>query len=165
MVFCPTSPASCEYYGYKYPYDGTKIIDDERNYDQPSRSSLMARPTAAGRPQDYYPQQSRDYALSNTVRCSLTKCPVNKGGYCEVPSLIQIDGMGRCKTGISFIDDGKPLDRAPPERRDEFTPEWFFNRYDTNCPKLSKQELQDYRSKGLPENWVDDVIRVNLERR
>lgn len=78
MVFNPNSRESCEYYGVPYK---------ERERSVP----------------DYYPDQSRDYALANTVRCACTSCGVNKNGYCEVPSLIEITSGGNCATGQKFI--------------------------------------------------------------
>ena len=89
MVFNPNSRESCEYYGVPF----TK--DEISSY---SNRGLFARPSTP----DYYPDQSRDYALSNTVKCNMTICAVNKNGYCEVPSLIQIDSQGRCETGLKF---------------------------------------------------------------
>lgn len=61
---------------------------------------------------DYYPQQSRDYALSNTIQCECKVCPVNKNGYCEVPSLIQITSGGRCKVGQSFLTNDTPIKKT-----------------------------------------------------
>lgn len=81
MVFNPNSRSSCEYYGVPYK---------ERE-----------REDYTG---DYHVNQSRDYALSNTVKCECTSCHVNKNGYCEVPSLIQISSGGKCKTGEACME-------------------------------------------------------------
>jgi hypothetical protein len=122
-------------------------------------------PRIGGRPVDYYPQQSRDYALANTIKCQCVVCPVNKNGYCETPALIQITSGGKCKTAISFIGESTSRDETTkPEPKDLFTPDWFHNRWDCNCPRLRREEMEDYRD-GHPEKWAEDVIRVNLERK
>jgi hypothetical protein len=106
MVFNPGSQSSCEYYGYEYPYTGKKSErDDYEQTVEDTKRSLVARPS---RPDnytgDYHPNQSRDYALSNTVKCECTSCHVNKNGHCEVPSLINISSGGKCKTGEACME-------------------------------------------------------------
>ncbi len=156
MVFCPSSQSSCEYYGYSYPYTGERL---DENIER--RQLIAPRVPAA----DYYPQQSRDYALSNTIACDCILCPANKNNFCETPALISINGSGQCRTGLSFVEPEKPKkpDECNPEPRNAFTPDWFYNRYDQNCPVLSRKELSTYRSIKMPGNWTEDVIRVNLE--
>lgn len=107
MVFNPNSQSSCEYYGYAWPYTGKKReVDDYEETVQETKHNLIARPSKplpdyGG---DYHTNQSRDYALSNTVKCECTQCHVNKNGCCEVPSLINISTGGQCKTGLACIE-------------------------------------------------------------
>lgn len=99
MVFNPNSQSSCEYYGYEYPYTGKKREPDDYERDsEPQKKALMTHGS------DYYCNQSRDYALSSTVRCECTGCHVNKNGYCEVPSLINIGPGGQCRTGKACLE-------------------------------------------------------------
>ena len=90
MVFNPNSRESCEYYCREYKGDKQRLI--ARNDDYTG---------------DYHPNQSRDYALSNTVKCECTQCHVNKNGYCEVPSLINISSGGKCRTGEACMEARK----------------------------------------------------------
>lgn len=83
MVFNPNSRESCEYYGREYKGDSRTSRNDYTG--------------------DYHSNQSRDYALSNTVKCECTGCHVNKNGYCEVPSLINIGPGGECRTGKACL--------------------------------------------------------------
>lgn len=87
MVFNPNSRESCEYYGREYKGNSLVGIRSDSDYTG-----------------DYHSNQSRDYALSNTVKCECTQCHVNKNGYCEVPSLINIGPGGECKTGKVCIE-------------------------------------------------------------
>lgn len=166
MVFCPQSPSSCEYYNYEYPYTGKKVDERDRSYDYPDKRSLI--PKRSGGTPDYYPQQSRDYALSNTIPCDCIVCPANKNKFCETPALISINGKGQCRTGLSFAEPDKPQkdDECRPEPRDKVTPEWFYNRYECNAPLLGSTQLPGFRASNrhVKEDMVEDIIRVNLER-
>lgn len=71
--------------------------------ETPKKKGLMAkRQEEYGG--DYHVNQSRDYALSNAVKCECTSCHVNKNGCCEVPALINIGPGGNCKTGQACIE-------------------------------------------------------------
>jgi hypothetical protein len=177
MVFNPNSRESCDYYNVnfetKQPLSREEV--ERKNYEEESRSissfmpkpsSLVACPGRGGSgSEDYFPQQSRDYALSHTILCDCTVCPANKNSYCEVPSLIKINARGQCKTGLSFIE--KPIERergTETEKQDQFTPSWFFNRWDKNCPHLTKPDLLSILTNDTPTKWDEDVLRVHQEQ-
>jgi hypothetical protein len=163
VVFCPSDRQSCDYYGYKYPYTGEKVGEFE-GLNSLFPSTTRRNPSNV--PADYYPQQSRDYALSNTVKCACSVCPANKNGYCETPALIEITAGGKCKTGMMFLKEG--VDRDPDTftvKKDAHTPDWFFNRWYINCPICTTDELVELRTVDTNEKWVEDVVRVNLERK
>jgi hypothetical protein len=155
MVFNPNSRESCEYYGKEF-------------HGEPVRQNLMPHPV------EYTPQQSRDYAFSNTIHCECTVCPINKGGYCSVPSAIVISSGGRCTVGAAFID--KKVERDPEtivpgkKFKDEWTPFWFYDKYGSNCPKLTPKELKELKEvknwgSEFAENYDADVLTVNTRKK
>jgi len=167
MVFNPNSRESCEYYGVDFD---TKqpLSKEEKEYrdyvsSQEHRRSLM--PRSRGGSEDYFPQQSRDYALSHTIPCNCILCPANKNSYCEVPSLIKINTKSQCETGLKFTE--APIVREAGtefEKKNEYTPDWFFNRWEVNCPPLTKQEQLAILTKVDPTKWDYDVLRVSQEK-
>jgi hypothetical protein len=162
MVFCPSSRTSCEYYGIDF--DTKRKFEGEQHDMWLERNNLIPKRIVGGS-ENYFPQQSRDYALSHTIKCDCTICPANSNSYCEVPSLININAKGQCRTGLSFIE--KPVVREPGtevEKRDSFTPEWFFNRWDKNCPMLNREQQLAILQQTSSNKWDEDVLRVHRER-
>lgn len=47
---------------------------------------------------------SRDYCLP-TIPCKVLVCAANKNEKCEIPSLINIRGDGKCQTGVDFSEN------------------------------------------------------------
>lgn len=174
MVFCPDSRQSCEYYGIDY--DTKKHLSDEekerQRYEDENKvekRSLMAKPASS---YDYHPSQSRDYALSHTIPCNCIVCPANKNSYCEVPSLIKMNAKAQCTTGLAFVEqEKKPRDEeTKPMKMNGWTPLWFYNRWDTNCPQYTnKEELNDMLLELVEvtpghADWSNDIRRVHEER-
>lgn len=181
MVFNPNSRDSCDYYNIdfdtKRPLSKDEI--ERKNYESESlnknlmkiaRNSLVAR---GGRgSEDYFPQQSRDYALAHTIPCSCTLCPANKNSYCEVPSLIKMNAKAQCTTGLAFVE--QELKRDPQtikQKKDDWTPDWFFNRWDSNCPRYDSWKDMDSvmmeHDNDVPVGHADfsnDVRRVYEEK-
>lgn len=171
MVFNPNSRDSCEYYGVNFDNKQPFSAEERERRDYEARqdsetirkNSLIAR---GGRgSEDYFPQQSRDYALSHTIPCACVACPANLNSYCEVPSLIKINGQGQCLTGLSFISKAvERVEGTRVEKKDEFTPEWFFNRYEQNCPVLTREKQLDILKTPNRNRYDDDVLRVHQEK-
>lgn len=184
MVFNPNSRESCDYYNVDFDTK-RKLTDEEiehKNYEEqrhyedsiakPLTKNLVARSGHGS--EDYFPQQSRDYALSHTIPCECILCPANKNSYCEVPSLIKINPKGQCRTGLAFVEQNAKIAREPdtvvlPKNR--FTPEWFYNRWNSNCPHYKdKLEVEtnllnsDFESVPGRADWSNDVRRVHEEK-
>lgn len=175
MVFNPNSRESCEYYhvNFETKKKMTKDEIDRLNYESETRS-LMPRPNRGGRgSEDYFPQQSRDYALSHTIPCECSVCPANKNQFCEVPSLIKINPKGQCRTGLAFVEQNDRIERSPetiPSKKNSWTPDWFWNRWDSNCPQYSS--IRELNENILEEDttipghadYCNDIHRVHKEK-